>query len=61
MMISSWIVTGVPAVEPIVIFGIACLLGAFVSFRMLRSLAPTPTHALAHAQSMEPSLRPYAG
>ncbi|HEX6210807.1 MAG TPA: hypothetical protein VF136_08525 [Methylomirabilota bacterium] len=61
MMISSWIVTGVPAVEPIVIFGVACLLGIAVSTRMLLSLVPAATRAPAHAQSMEPSLRPYAG
>jgi len=61
MMISSWIVTGVPAIEPIVIFGIACLLGGLVSVRMLRSLGSAPARPAAHAQSMEPSLRPYAG
>ena len=61
MMISSWIVTGVPAIEPIVIFGVACLLGIAVSTRMLLSLVPAATRAPAHAQSMEPSLRPYAG
>ena len=61
MMISSWVVTGVPAIEPIVIFGFACLLGVVVSTRMLRSLVPATTRMPAHAQSMEPSLRPYAG
>ena len=61
MMISSWIVTGVPAVEPIVLFGAAALLGIAVALRMLRSLVPAATRLPAHAQSMEPSLRPYAG
>jgi hypothetical protein len=61
MMISSWIVTGVPAVEPIAIFGAACLLGLVISVRMLQSLTPSPQHAPSHAQSMEPNLRPYAG
>ena len=61
MMISSWIVTGVPAIEPIVIFGVACGLGVVVSIRMLRSLAPPTARIPARTQSMEPSLRPYAG
>lgn len=60
MMISSWIVTGVPAVEPIVIFGIACLLGGLVSVRMHRSLGSAPSRPATHARSIEPSLRPYA-
>ena len=60
MMVSSWIVTGVPAIEPIVIFGVACLLGIGVSTRMLRSFVPA-TRTREHTQSMEPSLRPYAG
>jgi len=61
MMISSWIVTDVPAVEPIVIFSVACLLGIVVSVRMLRSLVPATARDRARIQSMEPSLRPYAG
>ncbi len=61
MMISSWIVTGVPAIEPIVIFGVACLLGIVVAIRMLRTLAPATARIPARTQSMEPSLRPYAG
>lgn len=63
MMVSSWIVTGVPAIEPIVIFGAACLLGIAVSLRMLRSLEPSTEHLpmRTHHESMEPSLRPYAG
>ena len=60
MMVSSWIVTGVPAIEPIVIFGVACLLGIGVSTRMLRSFVPA-TRTRERTQSMEPSLRPYAG
>lgn len=39
---SSWIVTGVPAIEPIVLFGVACGLAIVVSIRMLRSLVPAP-------------------
>jgi hypothetical protein len=42
MMVSSWVVTGVPAVEPIVVFGIASLFGLIVSLRMLRSLRSEP-------------------
>lgn len=61
MMVSSWVVTGVPAIEPIVIFGVACLLGIVVSVRMLRSFVPATTRIPARTQSMEPSLRPYAG
>jgi hypothetical protein len=61
MMISSWIVTGVPAVEPIVIFGVATVLGIAVSFRMLRSLVAARARSPARTQSMEPSLRSYAG
>jgi hypothetical protein len=61
MMISSWIVTGVPAVEPIVIFGVATVLGIAVSLRMLRSLVAARARSPARTQSMEPSLRPYAG
>lgn len=61
MMVSSWMVTGVPAIEPIVIFGVACLLGMGVSTRMLRSLVPPATRVRERTQSMEPSLRPYAG
>lgn len=61
MMISSWIVTGAPAIEPIVLFGAACLLGLVVSIRMLRSLSSAPARIPARTQSMEPSLRPYAG
>jgi hypothetical protein len=39
MMISSWIVTGVPAVEPIVIFGLATLASLAVGVRMHGCLA----------------------
>jgi hypothetical protein len=38
MMVSSWIVTGVPAVEPIAIFAIASVLGAGIAARMHRSV-----------------------
>jgi hypothetical protein len=61
MMISSWIVTGVPAVEPIVIFGLACLLGTLVSIRMLQALVPATTRIPERTPSMEPSLQPSAG
>ncbi|MGZ8562434.1 MAG: hypothetical protein ACXWWU_02325 [Candidatus Limnocylindria bacterium] len=61
MMVSSWIVTDVPAIEPIVIFSVACLLGIVVAIRMLRSLVPAPTRVPARTQSTEPSLRSYAG
>jgi hypothetical protein len=40
--VSSWVVTGVPAVEPIVVFGIASLFGLIVSLRMLQSLGSEP-------------------
>jgi len=43
MMISSWIVTGIPAVEPIVIFGFAALASLAVGARMFRSLVPVPS------------------
>ena len=42
MMISSWIVTGVPALEPIVIFGLATLASLAVAARMYGSLASVP-------------------
>lgn len=38
MMVSSWLVTGVPAVEPIVAFGVATVLGTAIAARMHRSV-----------------------
>lgn len=43
MMISSWIVTGVPAVEPIVIFGLATIASLTVGVRMFRSITLIPS------------------
>lgn len=61
MMVSSWIVTGVPALEPIIIFGIACLLGIVTSIRMLRSFVRPTTVDRPSTRRLEPSLRPHAG
>ena len=61
MMISSWIVTGVPAIEPIAIFGAASLLGIAVSTRMLRSVVPATARVPSGTHSMEPNLRPTTG
>jgi hypothetical protein len=38
MMVSSWFVTGTPAVAPIVVFGLASLAGLLVAMRMFRSI-----------------------
>lgn len=48
MMVSSWIVTGTPAVEPIVVFGVAAALAVLIGIRIFSSLrSPTEGAALA--------------
>ena len=43
MMVSSWIVTTVSALPPIVVFGAAALAGLWVTVRMYRSAVPPAT------------------
>lgn len=40
MMVSSWMVTGVSALPPIVVFGVAALAGLWITVRMYRSALP---------------------
>jgi len=53
MMISAWIVTGEPAVPPIVTFGIAALAGAAVAWRSFGSVRGT-----GHATQARPVSEP---
>ncbi|HEX7172975.1 MAG TPA: hypothetical protein VF365_10255 [Candidatus Limnocylindria bacterium] len=59
MMVSSWVVTGVPAVEPIVVFGVASLLGLLIAVRIYRSLVPSSKPSAARA-ALLPRLDPTA-
>jgi hypothetical protein len=50
MMVSSWIVTDTPAIAPIVVFGLASLIGVLVTIRMFsstRAAADLPDDMLA--------------
>jgi hypothetical protein len=44
MMVSSWIVTGEPAVAPIVVFGAAAIAGLLVTVRMFGAVQMVPSH-----------------
>jgi hypothetical protein len=55
MMISAWIVTGDPAIPPIVTFGLAALAGVVVTLRIFRSIRGT-----GHATQARPVAAPIA-
>lgn len=57
MMVSSWIVTGVSALPPIVAFGIASLAAVRIAARMFRSVEPIPTGEMRSTHSA-PGSRP---
>lgn len=44
MMVSSWVVTGEPAVVPIVVFGTAAIAGLLVAIRMFGAVQTVPRH-----------------
>jgi hypothetical protein len=52
MMISAWIVTGEPAVPPIVTFGLAAVVGAYVTLRIFGSLRSAAHTAQARPASL---------
>jgi hypothetical protein len=57
MMISSWIVTGVPAVEPIVVFTLASVAASILLSRMLASVNDSVSReAAARPRVVEPYL-----
>jgi uncharacterized membrane protein YhaH (DUF805 family) len=53
MMISAWIVTGEPAIPPIVTFGLAALAGTLVAVRIFGSL-----RGAGHAAQAQPAATP---
>jgi cation transport ATPase len=57
MMISSWMVTGVPAVEPIVVFTLASVAASILLSRMLASVNDSVSReAAARPRVVEPYL-----
>lgn len=46
MVVSAWVMTGIPAIEPIVVFGLATAAGAALAIRMFRSARLWSAHEL---------------
>lgn len=62
MMVSSWVVTGIPAIAPIVVFGVAAVAGVFVAVRMFRSMrTPIPRSPQTVNGDARPVTLPVAG